>query len=246
MNANDNGALLYEGPSAYDGTPIVALVTGLRRHTRNEKTGRMLQTWILPAERLPSAAVTTGHDSAVCGACPERPTSGGRCYVEAEKAPDAVWRSYARGAYFDATEPEVQRALGRGRKVRLGAYGDPVAVPVAVWERLTSESLGWTGYSHHPDPSHPIFDLCQFSASSYADALKAWFHGRRTFRILAKGETLEPGELWCPNVTHDVQCADCGLCNGTHGVGIDKRRSIAIRSHGVRAAGSHARLPVLA
>lgn len=68
-----NGVVLYEGPSAIDGSPIVAIVTGFKDPSKNDKTGTMLQVWILRADVEPHEAQKTGADSAVCGDCPMRP-----------------------------------------------------------------------------------------------------------------------------------------------------------------------------
>ena len=39
------GYVLHEGPSPFDGQPIVSIAT---LHSSNRKTGDMVQTWILP------------------------------------------------------------------------------------------------------------------------------------------------------------------------------------------------------
>jgi len=65
---------VWRGASPYDGTPIVLLITGLVRPSKNRKTGPMVQSYILRQDMRPIEAVTTGADAAICGACPFRPT----------------------------------------------------------------------------------------------------------------------------------------------------------------------------
>jgi hypothetical protein len=68
--ANDT-YIIYEGPSLYDGAPIVVLVqTG----SSNRKTGDMVQTYILRSDIDPITASRTGKDSAICGTCPHMGT----------------------------------------------------------------------------------------------------------------------------------------------------------------------------
>ena len=42
-----NGLVLYHGPSRINRREIVVIATGLRRKSRNRKTGKMVQIWIL-------------------------------------------------------------------------------------------------------------------------------------------------------------------------------------------------------
>ena len=64
--------ILYDGPSAIDGAPIVAILTGLANASRNAGTGDMLQLYILRADMMPEVARHTGSDAAICGTCPMR------------------------------------------------------------------------------------------------------------------------------------------------------------------------------
>ena len=149
----DNG-IIYRGPSLLDGSPIVVIAT---YSDRNRKTGTMVQTYILREDMDPVTANRTGADAAICGACPlrgkanpakakgqadERP-----CYVTLIHGPSLVYRSMLRGVYPDATDPDAATAIGWGRMVRIGTYGDPAAVPESVWEALTMRAKGWTAYT---------------------------------------------------------------------------------------------------
>jgi len=62
MKLNRNGAIVYQGPSMIDGAPIVAIVTGLTRKSKNEKTGNMAQVFILRADMSPLQAIASGAD----------------------------------------------------------------------------------------------------------------------------------------------------------------------------------------
>ena len=74
-----NGVVVYQGPSQIDGAPIVVIMTGLNGKSRNAKTGDLVATWILRADKKPTDAVQSGADSSICGACPHRgQIEGGR------------------------------------------------------------------------------------------------------------------------------------------------------------------------
>lgn len=231
------GAVLYEGPSILTGEPIVVILTGLRG-SKNAKTGEMLQTWILRADVEPVEAVQTGNDAAICGGCPLRGNFKERkCYVNVGNGPTQVYRAWKRGRYSPAPRfDSLLRGLAGGRKVRLGAYGDPAAVPFRVWELLTSESAGWTGYTHqweHPRFDPRILDLCMASVEDAAgvERLAQKFPSARYFRVRAPGENVAQGEMQCPaskEAGAKLNCANCLACNG----GASDRRSVSIAAHG--------------
>lgn len=149
-----NGYTIYRGPSMIDGSPIVAIATGFVNGSNNVKTGDMIQVWILREDVSPTDAIKSGEDKAICGNCPHRGrllddgTMGARsCYVEVGRAPLGVWRSYhglLKGQNGTGIYPMAQdlAALGEGRRIRLGAYGDPAAVP------RTSGKLSLSGQRH--------------------------------------------------------------------------------------------------
>jgi hypothetical protein len=124
-----NGVVLYDGPSMLDGKPIVVVAT---LNSANAKTGNMVQTWIIRSDVHPLDALDTGGDYSICGTCPHRKRT---CYVNVSQAPSAVYRTYKAGKYptFDAT---LHAGLFMGRKVRLGAYGDPAAAPFEVMQQV--------------------------------------------------------------------------------------------------------------
>lgn len=222
------GIELYRGPSMLDGQEVVAL---LQFESSNRKTGPMCQTWILRADKAPSEAIDSGDDASVCGSCVHRHHTGGACYVSPVRmGPNAVWKGWRSGKYPIAT-PKLLRRI-KGRPVRLGAYGDPAAIPVRVWQKVASNASFTTGYTHQVENADPdLMDLCMASVDSEAGALLHQREGHRTFRVKTSDEQLLLSEVLCPASTRDdIQCIDCGMCDAATGAG----RSIAIDVHGQR------------
>jgi len=229
-------AIIYEGPSLIDGAPIVAIATV---GSSNSKTGDMVQTWIIRTDVPPIEANRTGLDIAICGNCPHKGVvvEGAKmaqnrtCYVNIGQAPTSVYKAYKRGAYRKATTAAAQAAIGAGRMVRIGSYGDGAAVPADVWEGLKADAKGHTAYSHQFDTAAaPSPSIYMHSADTLADAQTAWAAGRRTFRIVAEvAEIVKGSEIECPS-DRGVKCADCGLCDGSK-----RAKSVAIVVHGTGA-----------
>ena len=80
------GVILYEGQSAIDGAPIVAIANRIIANSANAKTGAMVQTFIIRADVNPFTAIKDGRDHSICGDCPQRPFKGGKCYVDVAKS----------------------------------------------------------------------------------------------------------------------------------------------------------------
>jgi hypothetical protein len=234
-----NGAILYRGPSMLDGRPIVAIITGLSTDSANVKTGGMLQTYILCESEHPLAAIASGADVSICGTCVHRGPAGDgsdrTCYVNVGQAAASIWRAYRRGTYRLASDIP---ALAAGRVVRLGAYGDPAAVPVVVWEALTRDCIAHTGYTHAWRSRPDLRELCMASADSLQDAQDAHAAGWRTFRVTTPADTVRRiagTEAVCPasaEAGKKLTCADCRACNGTRS---GRRGSIVISAHGSSA-----------
>lgn len=132
---NTNSLIVYEGPSTIDGAPIVVILTGLDQSSANEKTGNLVQSFIIRSDVEPHQALKTGDDASVCGLCPHRPLIvkmlakvgivSSPCYVKVHESVLSVFRAYRRGSYARATSVAQVAAVLRGRKLRLGTYGDP-------------------------------------------------------------------------------------------------------------------------
>jgi len=230
-----SGFVFYRGPSVLDGAPIVGIAT---LSSSNIKTGpkgkgNMVQTWILRADMSPIDASKAGDDAAICGACPHRHSLGGACYVNIGQAPLGIYRAFRRGAYPDHSDIDIGEALA-GRGVRLGAYGDPAAIPLAAWRQLLRGAKMWTGYTHqarHPNFDRGLLRYCMASADTPKQAQKLRDTGARTFRVKSAGAPLMAGEILCLSESKGAKCIDCGLCDGAS----RDASSIAIDVHGSRS-----------
>ena len=241
---NKNGLIVYTGPSAIDGRPIVVILTGLDQSSANEKTGALVQSWILRADVEPHQALKTGDDVSVCGQCIHRPilaraTGAAPCYVRVGEAPLSIYRAFARGSYPRAQSLEQVKQALAGRQLRIGSYGDPAAAPVALWQTLASLSAGHVGYTHQWQAVG--FDaaawapLVMASADSADEAAQATAMGMRYFRV-SIGVDKAPMEVTCPASAEGgrkTTCDSCMLCGGTS----KNARSVVIADH----AAGHAR-----
>lgn len=254
-------AVVYEGPSRIDGAPIVVIVTGLAGGSSNEKTGDMIQSWILRADMSPLDALRRQADVSICGGCPHRPKSiglrkvkgklvptwfGRSCYVNVSQAPTSVWNAYKRGSYPKLTLDQLA-AVTAGRLVRLGSYGDPAAAPLVVWQAYTALSAGWTGYTHQWQSARlrDVTQFCQASADTEKQAAKAQRLGLGYFRVAPLGAEPLPGEVRCPASAEAGKVATCATCRMCDGQGT----AVMINAHGIGAkhvTPRRAALPVLA
>lgn len=226
------GAILYRGASQINGTKIVCIAIGLAgKGSQNTKTGPMVQTHILVDKIPPTKALWTGADKAVCGNCIHRWKDGlGSCYVNVANGPFAVYNAYKNGRYLKNPPEDILR----DRLIRLGAYGDPTAVPISVWNKYLKHAKNWTGYTHQWKKAfaRPYKKYCMASADSAEEAILAHKMGWRTFRVRASlDDPLLPNEFICPasnEASKRLTCATCMACNG----GNPLRASPAIVVHG--------------
>lgn len=240
--------IVYEGPSLLDGTtPVVAVLTGVERPSVNRKVGwGAAHLWILRADTHPVDAADAGLDTAVCGDCPHRgrATKGpGRrrtCYVTLAKAPTTIWRRYAEGGY-QRVSPSAAAAFLPGRLLRLGAYGDPAALPLAVLETLAEGAASTVGYTMQWRDGFALAHLCMASCGSWEEAEQARAYGYRAFVALPGSDPAPAGAMQCPNeaTRHrpmPVTCSDCRACGGTgSGTGSAHTTHVQIGLHGPAA-----------
>lgn len=230
---NPNGVILYRGPSPIDGTPIVAVATGLVDGSENSKTGAMVQIYILVDGWHPIDAVNAGVDAAICGDCPHSkdPDTGKRsCYVNLMQGPRAVASCLDRGRYAEGpTAVAMALELMRDRPIRFGTYGDPAMVPARVWVPILAVAGVWTGYTHQwrREFAADVGAFLMASVDSEGEARDARELGLRTFRVRPRGAPLLPWEIDCPSA-RGVLCEDCGLCSGN----ATRARCISIEVHG--------------
>ncbi|MDA0660791.1 MAG: hypothetical protein O3C60_18455 [Planctomycetota bacterium] len=230
------GLIIYRGPSMLGNGNVVCVAT-LR--TSNRKTGDMVQTWILPDDGLsPLRAVQAELNAQACGSCPLQGYWNGRklvdrvCYVNLGQAPDAVWRGLQRGIY-PVYNRQTHEHLLLGRKIRLGAYGDPAALPYNLLRYLCDISSGWTGYTHQAfwiDPQRAEFlaSILMVSCHNSAQRIEALRRGWRPFTTIRADEERPTESVECPAYTHGVSCARCGLCKGL----ASNARPVYVIAHG--------------
>lgn len=212
--------IAYDGPSQIDGQDIIGILTF---KTENRKIGKMDQLWILPKNMNPLQASRLGCDRSVCGDCPLRHANGGACYVNlGYSGPANVWKAYMRGKY-GMNRPKT------GKPLRLGAYGDPAALPFEVVSSLL-DGCRHTAYTHMWRTCDQRFkDICMASCETLEDQAEAKAMGWRTFRIVEDYSECLPSERPCLADSKGKKCSECLLCRGG-GKGPD----IVIKIHGTK------------
>tara|TARA_R110000764_G_scaffold176894_2_gene263077 strand:- start:387 stop:1061 length:675 start_codon:yes stop_codon:yes gene_type:complete len=216
------GYVVYEGPSAINGKPIVAILT---LKSNNVKTGNMAQLWIMARDTAPHIAKKEGNDDAVCGDCPIKK----ECYVLTFQGPLSVWNAYQRGSYKDY---QFGKDSIVNLSIRFGAYGDPAALPQWLIKNIADNCKDFTGYTHQWDKPGFNFLNNYFMASveSVSQHIYAQSLGFRTFRIKSQSMPIGDSEIECPADSKGLQCIDCMLCNGSK-----EATNIVINGHGAHA-----------
>ena len=245
--SNTNSYILYEGPSMLDGAPIVVIATGFDDTSENDKTGGMIQTFIIRSDIEPTEAIKTGDDASVCGDCIHRGDGMGKdrtCYVNIGQSVLSVYRAYKRGSY--------RRWPGggaTGRKIRLGNYGDPMAAPITVWVEFVEGADGLTGYTHQWQRVHPgtllhhlFSSLCMASVDTPEQARAAQEAGWRYFRVALPSQAQRmQGETLCPASEQAGRIKNCDTCLACSGKSRGFTRSIYIPAHGNSAVMANVR-----
>ena len=239
----------FEATSLIDGSPVYVVLRGRkaalaeRDEGANDKTGAMIQTYIMPRDIAPTEAARTGADAAVCGDCRYRPilarVSGGpRCYVNLVHGPRIVFDAVKRGVY------QPVNLLGACAYVadlptRFGSWGDPGAVDPVIWHALAQTAGERTGYTHRwRDTGAALRGVCMASVDSEAERDEAHAALWATFGVDETGDwDRVKGEARCPasaEAGKQVTCRTCPLkCNGA---GL----SIVIQDHGPGGIGRKA------
>lgn len=234
---NRNGVVIYQG------NKFVCIATGLIRASENKKTGPMVQIFIIRSDVNPLEAVRTGKDATVCFNCKHRGVS---CYVDLSKSVSSVYECFVNGNYpYILKNPEalknqddidyyLQNGLWnifKGKKVRFGAYGDPVRIPFPIVEKIASLASKHTGYTHQW--ANGAFDAYKkyFMASvdTPVEYLKAKSAGWRTFRVTPDWYAKYANEKACLAAKSGKTCYECLLCGGTS---TPTQRDIYIKVHG--------------
>ena len=236
-----NGAVLWRGASRLDGSPIVAIITGLRTASSNPKTGDMLQTWVLRSDIHPTEALRLGLDSAICGSCYHRGEIADdgtiirprTCYVN-PLGFNSVFDGFRRGIY-PALSPHVVAKMIGERALRIGSYGDPGAVPVRVWRTLARGASGHTGYTHQWRRFPSLKSVCMASCDDESDRIEAVRRGWRTFTVVPVDSNHASSDVQCPASEESgrlTTCANCKLCSGAMADRANPARSVSIHAHG--------------
>lgn len=234
---NCNGYIIYHGKN------YVCIATGIVDPSSNDKTGPMVQVFIIRSDVHPVEAIKTGKDATICFNCPHRGTT---CYVEVGKSVGQVYGAYQRGRYpFICKDPQNMKGyddidyyLNNGvwdifanSFIRFGAYGDPVRIPYPIVEKMASSCKGFTGYTHQWN--NPAFQAYSKYFMASADSLQEYTaakaKGWRTFRITADWRQKDPNEIVCLNSRDGTQCIDCLACAGTTST---EQKDIYIKAHG--------------
>ncbi|MCB1466558.1 MAG: hypothetical protein KDK08_05300 [Rhizobiaceae bacterium] len=237
-----NGIILYRGPSVIDGAPIVVIATGLEDGGSNSKTGPMAQIYIMRDDINPMIAVHTGDDVSICGSCrhrgkietkPDGATRnvGRTCYVVLMHGPRVVWDAYQRGSYPQVPPKIAARRLA-GKRLRVGAYGDPGAVPLEIWDEVLARVRELNSYTHLWRENPALSAFCMASCDNEEEHRAAKALGFRVYRVRPEGAPVLKGEGRCPaskEMGKTVQCSACMLCGGQR---TGAKADITIVAHG--------------
>ena len=238
------GLILWEGPSRLNKEEIV--VVGILE-SANVKTGNLIQTFIMPKNVDPITAINSGYDECVCGSCllkgriiesyrgnylgihhKTTKNIGRVCYVRVDWVVNQAWNKYKSGGYPKYNYHQHSK-LFKGRKIRLGAYGDPLAVPLKIWQRYLKLCNGHTGYSKQwPNYRNNHYkNYVQASVFNEQEKIFANKVGFHTFRIKNKNDKNSlPGEITCPaSINEKITCEKCMQCSG-------QKRNVVIDVHG--------------
>jgi hypothetical protein len=235
-----SGFIIYRGASLLDGKPIV--VVAITKESKNSKTGNMVQTYIMADNgQSPVESAKDLSDASVCGDCKHRRGMGGSCYVNLGQGARSVMDGVMRGIYPQDLGGAIRAS--QYRKVRLGTYGDPAAVPAYVWRFLLESASGWTGYTHQwaSGKADHVKQWCMASVDTLTEMRLARSQGWRTFRVRADervsleqlGRLEKQTEMICPaseEAGKRLTCTTCMACSG--GIG-SKKASVTIVVHGL-------------
>jgi hypothetical protein len=173
-----------------------------------------------------------GLDRAICGDCKHRIFRS--CYVNIRHGPAHVWNAWKRGVYrsVQCWEPELDHLMA-GRYVRIGSYGDPAAVPIAVWNGLLRAAAGSTSYTHQWRTCPQKYqDICMASCETPKEAADAIAKGWRVFYARQEDEKLPAGFFVCPASAEAGKKTDCQHCQSCRGGVNDGKRMPCIKMHG--------------
>ena len=218
-----NSAIIHLGPSPKNGAKIVAIISGLKNPSDNDKTGAMAQVDILVEDTHPVQARKLDLDTAICGDCPLKTKV---CYVNVGFGPASKWRAYQRGSYPTIDAETLAIILrDRGIGIRWGAYGDPAMLPFELIDKVMRLSgVHHTSYVHQWretwfDPRHLIYSMGSIDNENTRELFKSIYPDGRTYRMAQNYENILENEIKCPSKNAQgkrvVTCDQCRLCAGS-------------------------------
>ena len=243
MKSKPIGIIVYDGPSLLDGQPIVAIATGVfsTKSSKNDKLGNMVQIFIIKKNVPPIFSITDVcrqskrySDKSVCGDCKHRDL--GSCYVDISKSPNEVFHAFCNNRYEYLNENNVKAF--ENKFVRIGAYGDPAAIPFYIWAKISVISNGITAYTHqwnNPNIDNNLKNVCMASCDTEKEYFKAKELGWRTFRIrLSDNDTVFEDEFICPASKEAGNKSECVKCLACMGLSSKIKKNPCIVIHGTK------------
>ena len=203
--------------------------------TSNVKTGDMIQIWILDNTRHPVESRRDKHDATnQCKGCPL--ASGNGCYVNTNPLATIYRKHKSDSPYPHLTNGSTEfRKFFSGKKVRFGAYGNPSLIPLLLTQSIAILASKWTGYFHDwhlmtPDDARAYgkYFMASCESTNYHEAQAL---GLRTFTTVVDAPSDKRTGMECLADSHGMQCAECGLCDGTNRRG-GKLPNVWIKVHG--------------
>lgn len=199
--------IAWRGESAIDGGPIMVAITSLL-YSKNRKTGSIPQIWIVRSDKGALDAIRDGSDYSICGDCKFCSTKLGddafrfanrKCYVRGYQL-IGVTTHMATAKEISLEDAARLLAMHTTRTVRIGAYGDPAAVPYEVWEKLLSKVKHVIGYTHQWKTCDQRFNrLVMASCDTPIEVALSNAKGYRVFLVEHPGDDLSDMKLLrCP------------------------------------------------
>lgn len=195
-----------------------------------------------------------------------RPASTRMCYVrlsalsdefgtpmaDESMGPAEVWQAWKNGEFgVYNTLPsweEDERRLSWHQycgplSVRIGSYGDPGAVPTAVWADLVRYAKNFTGYTHLWQTCDPnLKKYCMASVDTFEELIEADSEGWRCF-IVVPADRVEWMNAYAKDSGDAVLCpmtagkpVTCNTCHMCQGISTKVKPHIWEKAHGVNLA----------
>ena len=119
-----------------------------------------------------------------------------------------------------------------GKRLRVGAYGDPGAVPLEIWDEVLARVRELNSYTHLWRENPALSAFCMASCDNEEEHRAAKALGFRVYRVRPEGAPVLKGEGRCPaskEMGKTVQCSACMLCGGQR---TGAKADITIVAHG--------------